>query len=127
MRHQGSREPERLPGYEIGIVLPLLRLTVHGKSADMYAGVQVIGAGRTYAWSARFVDIDEQPDHRISQGVRAVIDIGDLLTAPDRAVGGHGIDGDRISCGILPVVLSGPAIQGAGAFFISPLHIAGYI
>src|ERR1700753_3033971 len=122
---QGLGEMEGLPGAGASSVLPFLRLPVDGDGINMCPGGEVVGVGLAQARDAGFVDVEEEFDDRISQCIGAVVDIGDLLAAADVAVGGHGIDGYRISATVLPIVGPGAAVGGAGTFFIGCCDIAG--
>ena len=73
------------------------------------------------------MDVQNKLDDRRLDGIRAVVDVGDLLGTPDGPVGGRRVDNDVIPAFVLPVIRPGAAVRGAGASFISIPDIAGSV
>src|SRR5258706_4656176 len=123
----GRGKAETLPGEAIVVSGPWCRDAIHRKRVDVNAGREVISGRPAGSWCAGLMDIYEQLDNRIAERVRAVVEVRDLLVAPNGSVGRESRDRDVVAAPILPVRGSGSAVGRSGSFSERSFDIARHV
>lgn len=111
MRGEGRREPDSAQRIGLGGVGPRAPDAVHHQRVDLDARREVILAGGEGARRAGLMDVEDEPDEQGLQGVRAVVEVGDLLGAGDGPRGRGDADGDGVAPVVLPVIRTGTPVR----------------
>ncbi len=127
VRQQRRGKLERLRRVAALVYLPRRGRAIHCQRIDVNSGRQVILSRAKASRRAGLVDVEEQPDHQIAQGVRAVVGIGDLLAASNGPVGGQSRYRDVVTPAILPVGAAGFSIGRSRSLVVSVLDCARHV